>query len=239
MEKERRALVLFSGGKDSLLVSLKLLDEGYKVYLVTYENGCGLKAENVENTIERLVKKYGTSKIQNIGIKNISGIFREFIYPFYNYTSDYIYKNYGNISISQFNCLACRISMYVVSIILCNQHNIKYVFDGARKSQLFAIEQDELLSKFEQLFLEKDIIIDYPLKDEKDDWKLANELLLRGMVPKTIEAKCLLGVPIPDGKNLDKNIIVATVNVYEKYIKPKVIDMLKEYKDLKFNGELL
>ena len=153
MEDEEKSLVLFSGGKDSLVVALRLLDSNYKLYLVTYENGCGLKAENVNNTIERLIKKYGSAKIENIGIKNIAGFFREFIYPFYNYTSSYIKENYGDITISQFNCLACRLSMYIASIILCNRYNIKNVFDGARRSQLFAIEQREMLNKFEKLFI--------------------------------------------------------------------------------------
>lgn len=41
----KNALVLFSGGKDSLLATLKLLDENYNVHLVTYENGCGLNSK--------------------------------------------------------------------------------------------------------------------------------------------------------------------------------------------------
>ena len=154
MEDEEKSLVLFSGGKDSLVVALRLLDSNYKLYLVTYENGCGLKAENVNNTIERLIKKYGSAKIENIGIKNIAGFFREFIYPFYNYTSSYIKENYGDITISQFNCLACRLSMYIASIILCNQYNIRKVFDGARRSQLFAIEQKEMLKKLNEYEME-------------------------------------------------------------------------------------
>ena len=99
MEKAKKALVLFSGGKDSLLVTLRLLDEGYKVYLVTFENGCGLKANNVNNTRKRLIHKYGDEKIENIGIKNISGLFREFIYPFYNYTSSYIKEKFKELII--------------------------------------------------------------------------------------------------------------------------------------------
>ena len=62
MEDEEKSLVLFSGGKDSLVVALRLLDSNYKLYLVTYENGCGLKAENVNNTIERLIKNMVVQK---------------------------------------------------------------------------------------------------------------------------------------------------------------------------------
>ena len=240
MENDKKALVLFSGGKDSLVVTLRLLDSNYKVYLATYENGCGLKSENVNNTIERLIKKYGAEEIENVGMKNISGLFREFIYPFYNYTSSYIKENYGDLTISQFNCLACRLSMYIASIILCHQKHIRYVFDGARRSQLFAIEQREMLNKFEELFKENDISINYPLENEEDDWRLKNELLLRGIVPKTIEPKCLLGVPTSNkDENMDKNILMATVNVYEKYLKEKSREMLKRYKDLKLNGDLI
>ena len=90
MEEEKRALVLFSGGKDSLLVTLRLLDDNYKVYLVTYQNGYEMKEENVNNTIERLIKKYGENQIVKIGIKNVCPFFREFINPFYNYSNIYI-----------------------------------------------------------------------------------------------------------------------------------------------------
>lgn len=53
--------------------------------------------------------------------------------------SNIITKKFGNVSISQFNCLACRLSMYVESIIICKQLGIDFVADGARNSQLFAI----------------------------------------------------------------------------------------------------
>ena len=238
MEDEKRALVLFSGGKDSLLVTLRLLDNNYQVYLVTYQNGYEIKGENVNSTIERLIKKYGEKQIVKIGIKNICSFFREFINPFYNYSNKYILENYGNITISQFNCLACRLSMYVASIIICKQMNIKYVFDGARKSQLFLIEQDEMLSKFKELFNENKIEINYLLKDFEDDWTLKNEILLRGFVPKTLEPKCLMGVPICKNQ-LNEEILNSIINVYESYLKPKAEKMIFDYKDIKINGELI
>ena len=69
-----------------------------------------------------------------------------------------------------------------------------------------------------------------------DDWKLKNELLLRGIVPKTLESQCLLGVPILD-KNED--ILMATVNVYEKYLKQKAKEILKRYKNLIINRDFI
>ncbi len=77
-EKMKKAIILFSGGKDSLLTSIRYLDKGYKVKLITYENSCGID-------------------------------------------------------------------------------------------------------------------IKYPLENLKDDWDLKNELLMRGIIPKTIEPQCLLG----------------------------------------------
>ena len=42
---KKNALVLFSGGKDSFYTTLLILEKGYNVKLLTYENGCGLKSE--------------------------------------------------------------------------------------------------------------------------------------------------------------------------------------------------
>lgn len=89
----KEALILFSGGKDSLLSTIKYLDYGYKVYLVTYDNSCGIGIKNVKSTVNRLIKKYGNNRIEFIGTKDISAIFRNFIVPFYNYKFDYVIKN--------------------------------------------------------------------------------------------------------------------------------------------------
>ena len=55
----KEVLVLFSGGKDSFLSTLLMLEKGYKVNIVTYENGCGLKASNALHGAKRILKKYG------------------------------------------------------------------------------------------------------------------------------------------------------------------------------------
>ena len=91
-----------------------------------------------------------------------------------------INKKYGNITISELNCLSCRLSMYVAAIIICIQNNIKYVADGARNSQLFAIEQDEMLNLFKKLFKKYSIELLLPLKDLINDFEEKNEFIIRG-----------------------------------------------------------
>lgn len=232
----KEAIVLFSGGKDSLLATVRYLDAGYKVYLIIYENSCGIGINNAKNTSTRLIRKYGNDKVVLLGVKDISPIFRTMIYPFYNYEINEIYHNFGNISISQFNCLACRTSMYVNSIILCKQYNVKEVVDGARSCQIFAIEQKEMLEEYRKLFHKYGIDIQYPLENLEDDWKLKNELLMRGMVPKTIEPQCLLGCPLSK-EDINKEIIEAVVNVYRNYLLEKVEKCIEDFKDIKHIGD--
>lgn len=227
----KEALVLFSGGKDSLLATLKYLDNGYKVYLVTYDNSCEIGIKNVKSTVNRLIKKYSKEKVEFIGIKNVSAIFRNFIKPFYNYKFDYIIDKFGAITISQFNCLACRMAMYVASIIICKQKNINIIVDGARICQLFAIEQDEMLNKFINFFYEYNLKIDYPLKNVDDDWNVKNELIIRGIIPKTLEPQCLLGCPL-NKEDIDEKLINATCNVYEKYLKDKAKEVINNYSNI-------
>ena len=42
----KETLILFSGGKDSFLSTLIMIDKGYKVNLVTFDNGQELKSKN-------------------------------------------------------------------------------------------------------------------------------------------------------------------------------------------------
>lgn len=51
----KESLILFLGGKDSFLSTLLMLKKGFKVNLVTFDNGYELKCNNV---------LYGTKQIK-------------------------------------------------------------------------------------------------------------------------------------------------------------------------------
>jgi hypothetical protein len=232
------ALVLFSGGKDSFYLTLLMLEKGYKVKLVTFENGCGLKSENAIQTANRIKEKYGNNKVEILNIQKIEAIWRDFLNLFYNKKTSEILKEYGEITISQFNCLSCRLSMYVMSIILCNKMNMKLVVDGARNNQLFAIEQDLLLTRFKAFFAKYHIKIDFPLKNFKDNFELKNQLLIRGFIPKTLEPQCLLGMPISK-KDITTEIIESSAKVFDKLLLKKANELVEKYKNINISGEYI
>lgn len=229
-------LVMFSGGKDSFYSSILMIEKGYRVNLVHYSTVASCYEENVEIGYKRLLKKYGKSKVKYLGVINTSGFFRTFIEIFYNEHLDDIKKKYGDIKISELNCLLCRISMYIATIITAKKNNIKYVVDGARSSQFFAIEQPELLELFIELFKKYDIEILYLIKDFKDDKRLKNELLIRGFVPKVNESQCLLGVAT---KEADDISIKTSVNIYKEVLYDMCINMIDEYMNVDLGANVI
>lgn len=234
----KECLVLFSGGKDSLLSAILLIEQGYKVKLVHYDNMCTIGCNNAKNGYKRLVKKYGPDKIEYIGTKNIACFFRNFINVIYNMHIDEIKEKYGNITISQLNCLSCRLSMYIASILICKKYNIKYVVDGARSSQLFAIEQDEILKRFEKLFDKYNIELLLPVKDITDDFDEKNQFIIRGIIPKVNESQCLLGMPLQDSI-VDQESLKTCINIYEELFKIMAQNMIEKFSNIEIGEEFI
>lgn len=228
----KKAIILFSGSKASLLCAARFLDEGYRCFLVTYNNGNYIGEKATIKTAKRLKKKYGRKYVKIIGVINISAIFRCFINPFYNYPCKDIYKRYGNITMSQFNCLACKCAMYTHSIILAKSLGITEVVDGSRVCQLLASNQEKMLDSFRDLFAKYNLTLKFPIKDLEDDWECKNELLARGIIPQAYEHQCLIDVPF---RSLNKKILKGTINVYEEYLYAKIIRAIDLYQDIDFN----
>lgn len=148
--------------------------------------------------------------------------------PFFNQKPSEIIEKYGEITFSQFNCLTCRVSMYIYSIAICNNWGITKISDGARHDQGFVIELEPMLERFKRLLNIYELELLLPVIDMNSDWKRKNELLIHGFVPKTLEPQCLLGVPLKGGKQLDEDTIQGTLTFFDKEILNRCSELVKK-----------
>jgi hypothetical protein len=233
---KKETIMLFSGGKDSFLSTCYLIEDGFKVYMVTFENGAGLQGYNAKHGADRIIKRYGKGKAEFLGVQNIAGIWREFFLPYFNMKPSEVMKEYGELTISQFHCLTCRSAMYIWSIIKAKQMEMRYIAEGARKSQGFVIELPCMINKFKSFLSEYSIELLLPVYELDSDWERKNLLLLRGFVPKTLEPQCLVGFPLPSGKALDEDVQNAVEKFFDKIVLPRAKEIIKTQSDIILNG---
>lgn len=223
MKKE--VILMYSGGLDSLLSCIRLIYNGYKVYLIHFDNGSSIGTENIQKGAQILIEKY-KDKVEFLGIASTAARFvyyREMT-GIENLNAEELNNKYGKISMSQYRCLLCRMAMYTYTVALARKMNIKYIAEGARKTQLFAIEQEELLNEFKNFCNKYGIELLTPVLEVEDDYEKENEILLYGLYPIAYEDKCLLGYPI--SRKLNEEEIKDIKNLYKSimYLQEKDVD---------------
>lgn len=213
-------LLMLSGGRDSFLSACNLLEQGYYLKMITYDNGCTIQSSSAGKCAERIIKAYGSEKAEFLGVHYIASLFREFFNPYFNMTTSELLSEFGDITISQLNCLLCRTSMYIYSLQVCKEQKITAIAEGARKSQGFVVELDGMTERYKYLLEQYGVELLLPVYDLDSDWDRKNELLWRKYKPKTDEAQCLLGVPID--RPISQNIIDGIHAFYDKAILPRI-----------------
>ena len=89
-------------------------------------------------------------------------------------------------------------------ISYCLDNNIHYIAEGARKSQLFSIEQPPVIESYKKLVNEYGLELLLPVWDLEDDFD--KETLIMGyddnrggaMLWGKSESKCVLGIPLEE-----------------------------------------
>lgn len=226
-------ILMLSGGRDSFLAACRLLEspENYKLKMVTFDNGCSCQSGNVKDVADRIIKKYGPDRCEYLGVINICGIWREFFLPYLNMKPIDQQCSFSGMTPSQFNCLTCRTSMYIASILLAKKNGAAYIAEGSREDQKFVIELPGMaLERYPRLVESEGLELILPVYDLKDDWLRDNELLRRGFISKSKEPKCLLGVPVRN--SIDQSVIDGVHLYYDNVILPKIkeLDLLNHEK---------
>lgn len=204
MEVEKKeVLLLFSGGRDSMLAAARLVADGYTVNLITFDNGCIHGVEDRECAADILKGHYndGDDKgpIKDLGIRNICGIWQMIMRPIQNMSFTAMAGDYSAMSMSQTHCLGCRTAMVASAGIICELLGIDKLAVGDKMGDEFASQHTSTYDLHKQM-LNDMFKVEYirPVWDVEDAFETKSELMLRGLPTKVVEPQCVLGCPVDD-----------------------------------------
>lgn len=221
---DNNVLLMLSGGRDSFLATCRLIEQGFYVHMITYDNGCMSNVEAAGTVAERIIKRYGTNRASFEGIYNIATYLWRLQQKYLYQTIEDSSKKYPFLQPAQLPCLACHTGMYIESIAFCKAHNISFIAEGARKIQNFFVELEVMVNRYRALLHKYDIELILPVYNLEDDWERKQELADRGFVPKTLEPQCWLGCPMKQGLTEQEQKSLA--DYYDNEIEPKLEDWI-------------
>lgn len=174
--------VLFSGGLDSSLAVCRMIESGYKVYLLHYDTGALISNNLVDVRYNELKKVYGDC-ILGLYQYGISGMFRKLALVS-------IEEDIKKYSVSLI-CVGCKLAMHVQSLIFCTKQGVTLMADGSTKRQERYGEQRTVALDFiKELYSEYGISYQNPVYEmEKKEIKYG--LFDRGMTVQPLEDTCL------------------------------------------------
>lgn len=234
MATRQKVLLLFSGGRDSLLSACKLIEEGYYISMLALDNGCMSGIENIEETANRVIARYGQDKAEFLGVSLIAPLINDLrrkraLQELSEWT-----ENYAHLLLSQVDCLICHTAMYIAAIAYCKAHNIMYLAEGARLSQKFFVELAEMNRHYVDLCTQHGVELVLPVSEIDSDADIKQGLSLRGFLPKVCEAQCWLGLPMNGDLSCKQRESLNQFYIHE--IVPWVADMITETQSL-FSSE--
>ena len=224
--ERKKVLLMYSGGLDSILSMARLVTAGYKVLLVHFDNGCSISGGLEVDRALSFQEKMGKDLIEYVGKITTVPEFRNNIRAIANIPFSELIKRYGDTTYSQLQCLNCRCAMYYEAIKYCEKHDVHFIAEGARKVQLFSIEQPRVIEVFRRLLRERGIELLLPVYDLENDFRREQELLMYGLAPIASEDKCLLGMPTDGPVSEEHTETIA--RILEEKIAPRYIKELKD-----------
>ena len=226
VQEAKDLLLMLSGGRDSFLSACRLIEQGYRVHMVTYDNGCMSNTCDAKAVADRIITKYGSSRALFIGVRSVAANLYRLQEPYLYKTIGESRKNYPHLRPAQLPCLACHTGMYLESIAYCRVHDIPYMAEGARKSQKFFVELPEMVKRYKMLAEKNGISLILPVYHLASDWDRKLELADRGYVPKTLEPQCWIGCPLKT--DLSSYEIDSLGDYYDNEMEPRLQSLIDE-----------
>ena len=183
--KKEEAVLLFSGGRDSSLAAVRLIEMGYEIHLLTFDNGAieGIARSNLRLSEfnEKIKKKIVTRKIINCKelFKKIALLDIE--------------KDIESFK-TNLVCMGCKMAMHTISLNYCLKNDIKVIADGYTYYQREWPEQmPKAIEEIRKFHSKYGIQYINPVYDIKSKENAKEKLALHKLSVDSLEGKCIFG----------------------------------------------
>ena len=183
--KNEEAVLLFSGGRDSSLAVVRLIEMGYKIHLLTFDNGA---TEDIAKSNLRL-SEYSDEIKKNIitrKIINSKELFKKIALS--NIETDITHFQKNLI------CMGCKMAMHTISLNYCLKNGIKVIADGYTYYQKEWPEQmPKAIDEIKKFHGQYGVKYVNPVYDIRSKEKAKEELDSYELSTNSLEGKCIFG----------------------------------------------
>ncbi len=144
--RDKKIVILFSGGTDSTLTSALMAEKFKRIYLITYSRFGLFAINNSKTNVEKLRDKFKNIYFSHHIIK---------VNKLFNYVS---YEHYFHHLIKHrffllSTCGLCKLAMHIRTVIFCLKNDVVEVCDGANKNmRLFPDQMASVMQETRKMY---------------------------------------------------------------------------------------
>lgn len=187
-------LVLFSGGKDSFLTACRLIQEGYRVSLLSCQNGALMGEQYLQYGAERLIHHFGEDRVSYAGILYTGATRMRLDEQWAQKPWAELGAHYPLLTNCQVQCLHCQTAMWICAIAWAKAHDICFLACGYKETDVFCTGMSEYMRALRAL-LPEGMSLTSRVWDVSSDYERDVEMESFGFIPAVLEPKCMLGRP--------------------------------------------
>ena len=200
---ENNTLVLFSGCKDSFLVTCKCMDRGEHIGLLSFDGGGISGEQSITASASRLISRYGENNIRFEGIYSTRALLVRLSEWWYKASQGELADNYPGLDNVQVTCLHCQTAMWTVAIAFATAKGYTTISADYRHDDHTCAGSLIFIEDIKRLAGRYKITIDLPLWDlcpRGVEWEPYRDFELShyGFYPAVLEPRCMFDcVPSP------------------------------------------
>lgn len=191
-----KALVLYSGGKDSFLTACDMIAKfGMDVVLFSCNNGALVAESNLKHGVHRLQDNFGDDHVTFAGVYGITSIIQRLNSWWVNSPIIEIAKRYPNVTECQVRCMNCQTAMWVAAMAYAKAKDIRMIAAGYKAIDGFCTGISNYISALTALAEELKLSLMFPRWECENAFTRDTTMISYGFQPTVLEPKCMLGTP--------------------------------------------